>query len=169
MKDLIMQARNQDSPRLWREPDHPIPLARRAAGRGRTERPVDDSPSRGDGLFEHCSGGMATTEALARSGCRPLGSSEIDEHALEYQGRVLWNATTGPVDFWDDPIGRFTREEKERLKVIVPGLPCTHFSLVNHRRKGAGGRSAWMAIRILKTLDDPDTNLDTIAIENVPA
>ena len=53
--------------------------------------------------------------------------------------------------------------------MIVAGVPCTHFSLVNALRKGAADKSAWMAVEILRVLDDPDIDLDAIAIENVPA
>ena len=49
------------------------------------------------------------------------------------------------------------------------GLQCTEFSQVNALRKGAADRSAWMAVEILKTLDDPDIRLKAIAVEKVPA
>ena len=45
-EDLLMQARNEGSPRLWREPGHPTPLAKRAAGRGHAGNLVG-SPSKG--------------------------------------------------------------------------------------------------------------------------
>ena len=118
MEDLLTQAKNQNSPKLWREPEHSTPLARRAPGRDRIEGPMDIS-SRGDGSFEHCGGILAVTKALVWPGCQSLGISEIDEHALEYQRRVLGNATAGPVDFWNDPIGQLTHGEKGELKVVV--------------------------------------------------
>ena len=96
----------------------------------------------------------------------------MDERALEFQRRVLGNVTVEPVDFWGQPIertARVTREEKKRLKVLVAGLPCTHFSLVDPSLRGPGDRPAWIAIDILRTLEDPDIDLDATDIENVPA
>ena len=85
---------------------------------------------------------------------------------------MLGNVTVEPVDFWDSPIERMTKEKKKKkkkLNVLVAGLPCTHFSLVNPSRRGVGDWPAWVAIDILRTLEDPDIDLDAIAIENVPA
>ena len=111
MEDLTTEAKNQDTSLLWHEPEHPTPLARRASGRSHAEGPVD-RPSRGGGSFEHCGRILAVTKSLARLRYQSLGSSEIDEHALGYQGRVLGNATAGPVGSWDVPIGELTPEEK---------------------------------------------------------
>ena len=109
------------------------------------------------------------SEALERLGCEFLGGSEIDEHALDLQRRILGLTDAGPVDFWSDPVGRLTLEENRRLILLVAGLPCTEFSRVNALRKGSTDRSAWMAVEIRKTLGDLGTILKAIAIENVPA
>ena len=107
--------------------------------------------------------------APKRLGCEFLGGSEIDGHALDFQRRTLGLTEVEPVGFWSDPISRLTLEKKRRLILLVGGLRCTEFSQVNAVRKGAVGRSGWMAVEILKTLDDPDIQLRAIAIENVPA
>ena len=75
----------------------------------------------------------------------------------------------GLMVFWNDPVWRLTLEKNRRLILLVCGLLCTEFSQVNALRKGAADRSAWMAVEILKTLDDPDIKLKATAIKNVPA
>ena len=74
-----------------------------------------------------------------------------------------------PVDSWSDPVSRLTLGEKREFALLVGGLPYTELSQVNALRKGTADRSAWMVVKILKTLDDPDILLKAIAVENVPA
>ena len=168
MEDLRIQARNQDDPQLWRELEPPVAVVRRAVGRNPNTGTANWSKERG-GLFEHCSGTIKVFEAFKRLGYEFLGGSEIDECALEFQRRVLSLTDAGPVGFWSNPVGQLTREEKRRLILLIGSLQCTEFSLVNALQKGAADRSAWMAVEIIKTLDDPDIKLEAIAIENVPA
>ena len=129
VEDLLTQANNQDRPQLWRDPDRPTPLFRRAAGRDLNTRPAGGG-SEGDGFFEHCSGTTKLSEALAKLGCKSLGSSEIDEYALEFQMRVLDLADTMSVDFGNSPIGQPTQEEKHRLRFwsLPPHAHNSHWS-----------------------------------------
>ena len=141
MEDLLLQAGNQSKPELWREPaPHPAQV-RRAAGRHIRTYAVQTPRAKG-GFFEHCNGVRAVTKALERLGYECLGGSEIDEHALDFQRRILGMTEVEPIDFWDDPVSRLTLVEKRKLVLLVGGLPCTEFSQVNALRKGAADKSA---------------------------
>ena len=67
MEDLPTQAGNQDIPQLWREPERPVALVRRAAGRNPSMGTADGSKERGE-LFEHCSGTMKVSGVHKRLG-----------------------------------------------------------------------------------------------------
>ena len=92
---------------------------------------------------------MSTSEALKQLGCEFLGGSEIDEHAIDFQRRILGLTDAGLMVFWNDPVWRLTLEKNRRLILLVCGLLCTEFSQVNAPRKGAADRSAWVAVEIL--------------------
>ena len=140
---LLLQAGNQDRPGLWREPERPSDLVRRVIGRNPNTETADGSQERGV-FFEHCSGTIKVSEALERLGYEFLGGSEIDEHALEFQRRVLGLTDAGYVGFWGDPVGQLTQEEKRRLIFLVAGLQCTEFPRTNALKKGAADQSAWI-------------------------
>ena len=159
VEDLLLQAGNQDNPELWRGADRPPAPVRRAAGSNPNTETAGGSQKMG-GFFEHYSRTIRVSEALERLGYEFLGGSEIGEHALDFQRRVLGLSDTRPVDFWSDPVGQLTIEETRRLVLLlVAGLPYTEFLQVNALMKGTTDRSAWMAVEVLKTLDDPDIKL----------
>ena len=143
-EDPLLQAGNQDTPELWQEPAPPPGQVGRAAEWSPSAEPTKGPRARG-GFFEHCIGVMNLSRALKRLGYEFPGGSEIDEHALDFQRRILGLTDVEPVDFWSDPVSRLTLEGERRLVPLVDGLPYTELSQVNALRKGATDRSAWMA------------------------
>ena len=112
MEDLLLQAGNQSKPELWREPIPHSAQVKRAAGRNPETGPVSTPRARG-GFFEHCSGTMAMSGALERLGYECLGGSEIDEHALDFQRRILGMTEVEPVGFWGDPVSRLVLKKAQ--------------------------------------------------------
>ena len=88
VKDLLLQAGNQDTPELWREPAPPLAQVGRAAVCNPKAEPAESPRARG-GFFEHCSGVMNVAISPKRLGYECLGGSKIDEHALDFQQRIL--------------------------------------------------------------------------------
>ena len=121
-----------------------------------------------DGFFDHRSGTMRASEALGQLGCEFPEGSEIGGHALDFHRKALGLTDAGPVGFEGDPVGQLTLEGKRRLILLVAG-PLYRVLAGQRSEKGSSRQSAWMAVEILKTLDDPGIKLKAIAIENVPA
>ena len=88
MEDLLLLAGNQSKPKLWREPIPHSAQVKRAAGRNTGAEPANTPRARG-GFFEHCNGTRALTGAFERLVYECLGGSETDEHALDFQRRIL--------------------------------------------------------------------------------